>query len=101
MKALLVGLGKAESQVETFNTGSDDWMTVKTVADIVVDEIGLENVDYRFTRGVNRTRGWVGDVENALHGTSRPMSRGCNPRRNGEQSVRRAVREILLRVGDS
>jgi len=98
VKAILVGLERAESQVEIFNIGSEDQIMVKTLADIVVDEMGLENVEYQFNGGVNGGRGWVGDVKNMLLETSKLASRGWKPMNNSEQSVRRAVREILLRA---
>jgi UDP-glucose 4-epimerase len=95
VKAILVGLEKTGNQVETFNIGSEDRITVKTLADIVVDEMGLENVKYQFTGGVNGGRGWVGDVKDMLLETSKLVSRGWSPKHNSEQSVRRAVRETL------
>jgi len=95
VKAMFIGLEKAESQVEIFNIGSENQITVKTLAKIVAEEMGLENVEHRFTGGANGGRGWVGDVKNMLLETSRLKSRGWKPRYSSEESVRLAVREIL------
>ncbi|MHA1754138.1 MAG: GDP-mannose 4,6-dehydratase, partial [Candidatus Odinarchaeia archaeon] len=42
-----------------FNIGSEDWITVREIADIVVSLLGLSNVKYEFTGG---KQGWIGDV---------------------------------------
>ena len=96
--AMLVGLEKAESQVEVFNIGSEDQIDVKTIANIVISEMGLKNVRLRFTGGVNGGRGWVGDVKNMLLETSRIKSRGWMPRHNSEESVRLAIRATLSKA---
>jgi UDP-glucose 4-epimerase len=44
---------------EVFNVGTDDYMTVTEIADLVVGELGLDGVEYRYSGGV---RGWKGDV---------------------------------------
>lgn len=93
--AMLMGLEKAESQVDTFNVGSEDQIDVKTIADIVTEEMGLKNVRLRFTGGVNGGRGWIGDVKNMLLETSKLKSKGWKPKHNSEQSVRLTVRGIL------
>ena len=45
--------------VNTFNIGSEDWIDVKTIAEIVCEEMHLSSTKFRFTGG---ERGWVGDV---------------------------------------
>jgi UDP-glucose 4-epimerase len=95
ISAMLLGLENIEAPIEIFNVGSEDQIDVKTIAKIVFEEMGLENVRVRFTGGVNGGRGWVGDVRNMLLETSRLKSRGWKPRHNSEQSIRLAVREML------
>ena len=95
VKAMFIGLKKAESQVEIFNIGSEDQITVKALAKIVTEEMGLQNAEHRFTGGVNGGRGWVGDVKNMLLETSKLKSKGWMPMHNSENSVRLAVRDIL------
>jgi UDP-glucose 4-epimerase len=44
---------------EVFNVGTDDYVTVTEIADLVVERMGLTNVHYEYTGG---SRGWKGDV---------------------------------------
>jgi len=52
-----LGLEKSQNQVEIYNVGSEDQINVKTIADIIVKEMGLKNVKLTFTGGVNGGRG--------------------------------------------
>jgi UDP-glucose 4-epimerase len=65
---------------------------VKGVADIITDEMGLENVEYRFTGG---ERGWIGDSPLVHLDVSRLMALGWKPQVNIEETVRRTVRWLL------
>jgi UDP-glucose 4-epimerase len=47
--AILLGLEKSTEQVEIFNVGSEDQVDVKTIAQIVIDEMKLKNVKLIFT----------------------------------------------------
>ena len=57
--AMLFAVGHARGRVNTFNIGSDDWIDVKSIAEIVTEEMHLPDTKFRFTGG---ERGWVGDV---------------------------------------
>ncbi len=47
------------SGFEVFNAGTGDYITVTEIADLVVERMGLDGVDYEYTGG---PRGWKGDV---------------------------------------
>ena len=66
VNAMMAGLQKANKHVEVFNVGSEDQITVREIAEIVVGELGLKNVEFKFAVGVNEGRGWTGDVKNAF-----------------------------------
>jgi UDP-glucose 4-epimerase len=84
-------LGFRESNAKTnlFNIGHTEFVDVKTVADIITDEMGLKSVRYRFTGG---KRGWVGDSPLVHLDTSRMRALGWKPRLSIEETVRRTVR---------
>ena len=92
--AMLTALGTSTNQVEIFNVGSEDWLSVKDLARIVAEEMGLRNVDLAFTGGFGG-RGWKGDVKDMLLDTSKIKSLGWNPKHNCKESVRIAARELL------
>lgn len=92
---MLLGLGKAEEQVEVFNIGSDDNINVISIADIVCSEMRLKGVSYRFRKVTDYGGGWPGDVKTMLLDISKLKSLGLRQRMNSEQAVRQAVREAL------
>ena len=92
---ICVALGESQEQVDIFNIGSEDQIDVKTIANTVVEEMGLKDVRLRFTGGVDGGRGWIGDVKSMLLETSRLKSEGWTPKYDSEQSVRLTVRELL------
>ena len=62
---------------------------------MVVEEMGLENVEYRFKPATPDGRGWPGDVKDMLLDISRLKSLGWRPRYNGVEAVRLTVKELL------
>jgi UDP-glucose 4-epimerase len=98
IEAMLLGLEKADSRVEVFNVGSEDQLNVKRIAEIVVEEMGLENVKFKLTGGVDGGRGWKGDVKNMLLEASKLKSLGWKPRYNSEESVRLAVKSLVSEI---
>ncbi|MBM4237108.1 MAG: NAD-dependent epimerase/dehydratase family protein [Euryarchaeota archaeon] len=93
--AMIVGAERAKEQVEILNIGSRDRITVKEIADIVVESMGLKDVDYRWTGGVKGGRGWVGDVKEMLLSTDRIEGLGWRPRHGSAEAVRKAVEDII------
>ena len=90
--AIIYGYEHRKEDVEIFNIGSDDWIDVKKIADIVVEEMGLENVKYRFTGG---KRGWKGDVPKMLLSIEKIKSYGWKPKYSSEESVRLTARHLI------
>ena len=78
----------ASEPVNTCNIGSEDWIDVTTIADIICEEAGLSNVQYRYTGG---SRGWVGDVPRMQLSIDRLKALGHTPAVGSRESVRRAV----------
>jgi UDP-glucose 4-epimerase len=60
---MLLGLEKTRNQVETYNIGSEDQITVTQIAQTVAEEMGLKNVKFTYAGGVDGGRGWKGDVK--------------------------------------
>ncbi len=97
VNAILQGLNTANNgdNVKVFNVGSDDQIDVLTIAKIVVEEMGLKNVKFKPTGGVNGGRGWVGDVKNMLLDISKLKSIGWKPTYNSEKAVRLATKFLI------
>jgi len=84
-----------EKKVEVFNVGSLDRVGVKRIAEIVCEEMRLEDLEFRFTGGVDGGRGWRGDVKSMLLSVDRLLSLGWKPSMSSEEVVRLGCRELL------
>ena len=90
--AILYATGKARGTVNTFNIGSEDWIDVKTIAEIVIEEMNLSGTKLRFTGG---ERGWVGDVPRMQLSIERLKGLRWKPQLGSKESIRIAVRDLL------
>jgi UDP-glucose 4-epimerase len=90
--AMLFAAGHANDRYNIFNIGSDDWVNVTTIAEIVCDEMELRNVSFHYTGG---SRGWVGDVPKMQLSIERIKALGWSPKRGSRESVREAVRAMI------
>jgi len=98
IKAMILGMERSRNRVEVYNVGSEDWLDVKSIARIVTEEMGLKNVKFTFSGGINGGRGWTGDVKNMLLDISKLKSLGWKPKLNSEQAVRKTARHIISEV---
>ena len=95
VEATIVAWRKMGEGFEAYNVGSEDAISVRRIAEIVIEEMGLEGVKLRFTGGVKGGRGWVGDVK-FMHLDIKKLKRlGWAPRYSSEESVRLAARHYL------
>lgn len=95
IEAMLLGLEKSTGHVEIYNIGSTDQIDVKTIAEIVVKEMGLKKVKLKFTGGVDGGRGWKGDVKNMLLAIGKLESLGWKPKLSSKQATRETVRQLI------
>jgi UDP-glucose 4-epimerase len=80
---------------DVYNIGNSDWITVREIADIVVKEMGFDNVRYIFKPATIDGRGWLGDVKFMLLDISKLKSKGWVPSMNSYDAVRKTVRQLL------
>jgi UDP-glucose 4-epimerase len=92
VRAVQFGIDHSRDPVNTFNIGSEDWIDVVAIAEIVAEEMGLSGVRHRFTGGA---RGWVGDVPKMQLSVEKLKSLGWRCGTTSEESVRTAVRAML------
>ena len=83
---------KPTKPASIYNLGATDIITVTDVANIICDEMGLDNVKYSYTGG---DRGWVGDVPKTIMCMDRANSKGWYSKYNCEMSIRKTVRWLL------
>ena len=83
---------------EAYNVGSEDSITVLDVAAIVVKEMGLTNVRYKITGGVDGGRGWVGDVKYMHLDIRKLKALGWAPKFNSSEAVRKAAKAAIVEL---
>lgn len=85
-------LMKYESGVGIFNVGVETATTVKRIADIVCEEMGLQGVIYRYTGG---SIGWKGDVAKFQYDLSKIHKFGWSSKHASDDAIRLAARSVL------
>ena len=65
---------------------------VTHIAEIVVEELGLKNVVFKYTGG---DRGWKGDVPRFQYDISKVLSTGWKPKYTSDEAVRQTVRDAV------
>jgi UDP-glucose 4-epimerase len=93
--AMLFVVEQVPHGLQIFNLGCDDSLSVQRIADMVVEEMGLNHVRYEFTGGEG---GWPGDVPRFRLDVSRINRLGWRARHNSEQAVRQSIRSVLAEV---
>jgi len=81
-----------EKSCDVFHLGTDTTIKVGDIARIVVEEMGLNGVKFRFTGG---SRGWPGDVPVVIYDINKMKKLGWNPRYSSVEAVRIATRRLL------
>ena len=74
------------------NLGTDSTTKVMDISKIIIEEMGLANVEYAFT---GTPRGWPGDQPVVLLDTSHIHTLGWTCRRTSTEAVRTAARRLL------
>ncbi len=94
---MIHGAEHAEERVEYFNLGSQDYINVKEIADIVCREMGLDqdhvNYDWTESRGESKG-GWKGDVEVMLLSIEKMEKLGWSPTYDSAESIAKTVRSL-------
>ena len=75
-----------------YNVGVDGATSVKTIADIICEEMGLSDVVYEYTGGEG---GWKGDVPRFLYNTDKIKNAGWKARYTSDEAVRVTVRGLV------
>jgi len=90
---ILAGVRAAQEPVSLYNLGSDDAITVRSLAEAVCEELGLRGVEFAWTGGSGGGRGWVGDVRVMQLALDRIKATGWRPKKTSEAAVRAAARD--------
>jgi UDP-glucose 4-epimerase len=85
----------SKERVGIYNIGSEDFIDVKTLADVVCIEMNLKDVKYSWTGGVDDGRGWKGDVRTMLLSIEKMKALGWKPKYGSKEAVRLTAKELV------
>lgn len=91
VEAILLIWKSTNEKINYFNLGVETRTTVKEIAEMVIDEMGL-NAVIKYTGG---NRGWVGDVPTFSYSLDKIHTLGWNPKVTSNEAVRKSIRYIL------
>jgi UDP-glucose 4-epimerase len=75
-----------------FNVATEDYVTVREIADLVVERLGLEGVAFRFSGG---DRGWKGDVPLVRFNTAKIRARGWANRSTSREALADSIDSMI------
>lgn len=82
-----------EPGVDVFNISvMSEGTSVTHIAEIVVDVLGLSDVEFKYTGG---DRGWKGDVPRFKYDISKVLATGWKPEYTSDEAIRKAVIEAV------
>jgi UDP-glucose 4-epimerase len=82
--AMLLVAEQGWSGFEVYNVSTEDYTTVREIADLVVEALGLSQVEYAFTGG---SRGWKGDVPVVRFDSEKIRATGWRNRRSSREAL--------------
>nr|MDO8117053.1 NAD-dependent epimerase/dehydratase family protein [Candidatus Sigynarchaeota archaeon] len=77
VEMMLIAIQNSNDPVNIFNIGREDQITVDGIVDVIISQIGLENVTKTYAGGL---RGWTGDSPSVLLDTTKIRKLGCEPK---------------------
>ncbi len=82
----------SDRQYDVFNLGCESFTSVTKIAQIVVEEMGLKDVKFKFTGG---KRGWKGDAPVVRFSIDKMKKLGWQPTHTSDEAVRIAAKRLL------
>ena len=92
VNAILTAIEKSNNKTNIFNLGNREWINVTDLADIMIETMNLNNVNYHFTGG---KRGWKGDTPFVHLDIAKISALGWEPRFTVEETIRDTVRYLI------
>ena len=92
IEGIIFGLENSNERVNVFTLGCDSSTDVTTIANMVVEEMDLKNVKFKYTGG---DRGWPGDVPQVRFNCEKINKLGWKARYTSDEAVRLAVKALV------
>lgn len=89
---IMHGFERSDEEINVFNLGVDSATRVTRIGELVVEEMGLKDVEFKYTGG---KRGWKGDVPHFQFDIGKIKKLGWKPELSSDEAVRKAIRDLL------
>ena len=89
---MLCAFYNSDSQYDIYNLGCKSFTTVTRVAQMVTEEMGLNNVRFKYTGG---RRGWPGDVPVVRFNVDKVAKLGWKAKHTSDEAVRLAASRLI------
>lgn len=93
----MVYVHERSRKTDIYNLGNEGTTSVRKIADVVAERMGLPDVEYRFTGGEDG-RGWKGDVKIAELAVKKLQGTGWKNRYSSDESVQVSAEEVLKQI---
>lgn len=97
VEATMTAWRKTSGYFEVYNVASEDWITINELADIVIETMGLKNVEKKY-KPILHGVGWLGDVKKIALRIDKIKRRGFKPSMNSRETVKHTVMDILEEI---
>ncbi len=94
LASAIIQLRDVSRGVELYNIGVEGTTSVKEIADIICEEMQLNNVVYKYTGGEG---GWKGDVPKFEYCINKVHKAGWYARYTSSEAVRKSVQDMLAK----
>jgi len=92
INAVLLANSELNSDFEIYNVATGDYITVKDIANLVVECMGLHNVLFKYTGG---DRGWKGDVPIVRLNTAKIKKLGWKCSMKTKDALKKSILDML------
>lgn len=92
VEAIIYFMKVMKPGVEVYNVGVLGTTSVRKIADIICEELELENVKYEFTGGES---GWKGDVPRFRYCLDKIHKTGWRAQYTSDEAVRKTVKDVI------
>ncbi|MEC7708573.1 MAG: NAD-dependent epimerase/dehydratase family protein [Candidatus Thermoplasmatota archaeon] len=96
VRSMMHLIENSHEEINLHNLGTGDTCSVSRIAEIVVEESGLQGVSIEFTGG---ERGWAGDVPKSYLDVSKLLSTGFVPEGGSEDAIRATAKALISEIG--
>jgi len=90
--AVLLANQKLNTRYEVYNVATGDYISVREIADITVECMGLPEINFEYTGG---DRGWNGDVPVVRLNTDKIRALNWRPKYNSAESIKASILAML------